>query len=362
MGAVITGWGKCRPPLSLTNADLSTLVDTDDEWIRERTGISERGICHVETTDMAEVAARHALAAAGLETTDLDLIVMATVTPEISCPSNACVLQERLGAVNAGAFDLNAACSGFVYGFATATSLVTSGVARRILLVGVEKLHFFLDYRDRNSCVIFGDGAGAVIIEHSDQADVGVLGVDLGADGPAGSTMVIPTLGTRGELSTFRDPSQHRLHFEGQAVYKIAVKGMAESVTRALERASLDADDIDLVVPHQANLRIIQAATSRLGVPESKVMVNIAHHGNTSAASIPMALCDALDEGRVSPNDTIAITAFGGGVTWGSVFFRWGERVSRCETSDAALPEPTGDVFDVLAPNREFYSSYHESN
>jgi 3-oxoacyl-[acyl-carrier-protein] synthase-3 len=346
----------------LTNADLSTLVDTDDEWIRERTGISERGICHVETTDMAEVAARHALAAAGLETTDLDLIVMATVTPEISCPSNACVLQERLGAVNAGAFDLNAACSGFVYGFATATSLVTSGVARRILLVGVEKLHFFLDYRDRNSCVIFGDGAGAVIIENSDQADVGVLGVDLGADGPAGSTMVIPTLGTRGELSTFRDPSQHRLHFEGQAVYKIAVKGMAESVTRALERASLDADDIDLVVPHQANLRIIQAATLRLGVPESKVMVNIAHHGNTSAASIPMALCDALDEGRISPNDTIAITAFGGGVTWGSVIFRWGERVSRCKMSDAALPEPTRDVFDVLAPNREFYSSYHESN
>jgi 3-oxoacyl-[acyl-carrier-protein] synthase-3 len=346
----------------LTNADLGTLVDTDDEWIRERTGISERGICHVETTDMAEVAARHALAAAGLETTDLDLIVMATVTPEISCPSNACVLQERLGAVNAGAFDLNAACSGFVYGFATATSLVASGVARRILLVGVEKLHFFLDYRDRNSCVIFGDGAGAVIIEHSDQADVGVLGVDLGADGPAGSTMVIPTLGTRGELSTFRDPSQHRLHFEGQAVYKIAVRGMADSVTRALERASLDAGDIDLIVPHQANLRIIQAATSRLGVPDSKVMVNIAHHGNTSAASIPMALCDALDEGRISPNDTIVTTAFGGGVTWGSVIFRWGNRVSRCETSDAALPEPTGNVFDVLAPNREFYSSYHESN
>ena len=155
MGSVITGWGKCRPPLSLTNADLSTLVDTDDEWIRERTGISERGICHVETTDMAEVAARHALAAAGLETTDLDLIVMATVTPEISCPSNACVLQERLGAVNAGAFDLNAACSGFVYGFATATSLVTSGVARRILLVGVEKLHFFLDYR----CLLYTSDA-----------------------------------------------------------------------------------------------------------------------------------------------------------------------------------------------------------
>ena len=200
--------------------------------------------------------------------------------------------------------------------------------------------------------MIFGDGAGAVIIEHSDQVDVGVLGVDLGADGPAGSMMVIPTLGTRGELSTFRDPSQHRLHFEGQAVYKIAVKGMAESVTRALERASLDADDIDLVVPHQANLRIIRAATSRLGVPESKVMVNIAHHGNTSAASIPMALCDALDEGRISPNDTIAITAFGGGVTWGSVIFRWGGRVSRCKTSDAAL-EPTRDVFDVLAPNRK---------
>ncbi|MGA0884579.1 MAG: 3-oxoacyl-[acyl-carrier-protein] synthase III C-terminal domain-containing protein, partial [Ilumatobacteraceae bacterium] len=151
-----------------------------------------------------------------------------------------------------------------------------------------------------------------------------------------------------------------RLHFEGQAVYKIAVKGMADSVTRALERASLTADDIDLVVPHQANLRIIRAATARLGVPEAKVMVNIETHGNTSAASIPMALCDALDQGRVAPNDTIAIAAFGGGVTWGSVIFRWGDRVTRLATSDAVLPEPTGDVFDVLAANREFYASVHE--
>ncbi len=363
MGAVITGWGKCRPPLSLTNADLESLVDTDDEWILERTGISARGICHLETTDMAEVAARHALAAAGLAATDLDLIVMATVSPEISCPSNACVLQERLGAVNAGAFDLNAACSGFVYGLSTATSLVSSGVAQRVLLVGVEKLHFLIDYRDRNTCVLFGDGAGAVIIENDPRSGgdaPGVLGVDLGADGVAGSTMVIPTLGTRGELSADRDPAQHRLHFEGQAVFKIAVKGMSESVQRALQRAGLTSDDVDVVVPHQANERIIRAATRRLGVDDDRVVVNIETHGNTSAASVPMALCDAVTDGRISPGDVVVFTAFGGGVTWGSVVLRWGDRVTPITTSDVELPAPTVDVYEVLAENRAFFQPLYD--
>ncbi|MEY2975122.1 MAG: hypothetical protein RIR49_1542 [Actinomycetota bacterium] len=359
-GALITGWGKCRPPLSLTNADLERLVDTDDTWIRERTGIESRGMCHLETTDMAEVAGRHALAAAGLEPTDLDLIVMATVTPEITCPSNAAVLQERLGAVNAAAFDLNAACSGFVYGLSTVASLVASGAAGRVLLIGAEKLHFVMDYRDRNTCVLFGDGAGAVVVERADPG-VGVLAVDLGADGATGSTMVFETLGTRGELSAERDPAHNRLHFEGQAVFKIAVKGIADSVRRALDRAGLGIDDVDLVVPHQANERIIRAATARLGVPDDKVIVNIAQHGNTSAASIPMALCDAMDQGRVRPGDLVVLTAFGAGVTWGSVVLRWGDRVERIATSDAAMAPPTMDVFDLLSGNREFFAPLHEA-
>jgi 3-oxoacyl-[acyl-carrier-protein] synthase-3 len=359
MGAIITGWGKCRPPLSLTNADLEQLVDTDDAWIRERTGIESRGMCHLETTDMAEVAARHAMAAAGYSPEDLDLIVVASVTPEITCPSNACVLQERLGAVNAAAFDLNAACSGFVYGLATVSSMVSAGVAKRALLVGVEKLHFVMDYRDRNTCVLFGDGAGAVIVEPGAD-DAGVLAVDLGADGVIGSTMVFETLGTRGELSRERDPARNRLHFEGQAVFKIAVKGMTESVRRALERAGLSTSDVDVVVPHQANERIIRAASARLGVDDAKVVVNIAQHGNTSAASIPMALTDALDEGRITPGDTVVFTAFGGGVTWGSIVMRWGDRAHRIDSSDATLPAPTGDVFDLLAPNRAFFAELHD--
>lgn len=357
-GATITGWGKCRPPLSLTNADLEQLVDTSDGWIRERTGIESRGMCHLETTDMAEVAARHALAAAGLEPTDVDLIVMATVTPEITCPSNACVLQERLGAVGTAAFDLNAACSGFVYGLGTVSSMVRAGVVRRALLVGAEKLHFVMDYRDRNTCVLFGDGAGAAVIEACDDG-TGVMAVDLGADGVAGSTMVFETLGTRGELRADRDPQHNRLHFEGQAVFKIAVRGITESIGRALASAELKIDDVDVVVPHQANERIISAAAKRLGVDADRVVLNIATHGNTSAASVPMALTDALDQGRIAPGDVVVLTAFGGGVTWGTVVLRWGDRVIRLATSDAALPAPDGDVFDLLADNRAYFAPLH---
>ena len=364
--AVITGWGKCRPPLSLTNADLERLVETSDDWIADRTGIVERGMCHMETTDMAEVAARHALAAAGLEPTDLDLIIMCTLTPEVSCPSGACSLQERLGAVNAAAFDLNAACSGFVYGSVTAASMIAAGAKRTVLVVGVEKLHFLIDYRDRNTCVLFGDGSGAAVYQASDDPDVpdagapGVLGTDLGADGVAGSTMVVPTLGSRGELSSFRDPEHSRLHFEGQAVFKIAVRGMIDSVCRALDRAGLTADDVDLVVPHQANERIVRAAASRLGLTEDQVMLNIATHGNTSAASIPMALNDALDTARVRPGDIVVFTAFGGGVTWGSVVLRWGDRVERLGTSDAALGPVDMTVDELLARNREFFAPLYD--
>ncbi len=233
--ATITGWGKCRPPVSLTNHDLEQFVDTDDSWTVERTGISSRGINHTETTDMAEVAATRALAAAGLAPTDIDLLIFATVTPEITCPSNACHLQERMGAVNSAAFDLNAACSGFVYAAVTASSLIAAGVHDRVLVVGAEQLHWVMDYHDRNTCILFGDGAGAAVFEASTAGD-GMLGADLGADGVAGSTMVFESLGTRYPLLDGRSPATSKLHFEGQAVFKIAVRGIADSVERAMSR------------------------------------------------------------------------------------------------------------------------------
>lgn len=356
--ATITGWGKCPLPVQLTNADLEQLVDTDDDWIRDRTGISSRGINHTGTTDMAEVAAHHALAAAGLEVTDIDLMILATVTPEITCPSNACHLQERLGAVNAAAFDLNAACSGFVYASITASSMIAASVKDRVLVIGADQLHWVMDYRDRSTCVLFGDGAGAAVFEASTAGD-GMLGADLGADGVAGSTMVFESLGTRRSLLEPRDPATARLHFEGQAVFKIAVRGIVESVQRALARAEVDVADVHLVVPHQANERIIRAATKRLGVPGERVMLNIAHHGNTAAASVPMALSDAVDSGRVSSGDIVVMTAFGGGVTWASAVYRWGDRVTPLARSDAALPPTDATVFDLLAPNREFFAPLH---
>ena len=358
MRATFTGWGKCVPPVKLTNADLEQLVDTDDDWIVERTGIRERGISHVETTDLAEVAALQALAAAGLEPADIDMLIMATLTPEITCPSNACVLQERLGATNAAAFDLNAACSGWIYGTAAASSMITGGVAERVLLVGAEKLHWVMDYWDRSTCILFGDGAGAAVLEPSENGD-GVLGTDLGADGTSGHTMMFPTLGTRGRLSTVRDPFSYRLHFDGRAVFKIAVQGIDKSVRRALDRAGLSLADVDAVIPHQANERIITAAGRRLGLDPERVMLNIATHGNSAAASVPMALSDALECGLIQPGAIVVQTAFGGGVTWGSTVTRWGERVAPLGVSDAALPSCDETVFDLLASNRDFYAPLH---
>ena len=356
--AAITGWGKCRPPVRLTNADLEQLVDTSDEWIVERTGISERGIAHVETTDMAEVAALRALAAAGLDASDVDLLVLATVTPEITCPSNACFLQERLGAVNAAAFDLNAACSGFVYATAAASAMIQAGIAERALVVGAEKLSWVMDYWDRATCVIFGDGAGAAVFEATTDGS-GVLAADLGADGASGRTMVFPQLGTRGPTGRPRDPLVDRLHFEGQAVFKLAVRNLVASAERALAAAGLTAADVDVVVPHQANQRIIEAATRRLGIEPEQVVLNIADHGNTAAASVPRALTDAMDGGRVSPGDVILFTAFGGGVTWGSVVLRWGDRVAPLGSTDVDLPPTDATVFDLLRANREFYAPAH---
>lgn len=341
------------PPNVLSNYDLEQLVDTSDEWITSRTGIKERRISHVEASELATVACQRALAAAGKTVEDVDLLLVATCTGDSIIPSTASVVQRHLGAWNAAAMDLNAACSGFVYGMVVGTNMIRGGTNRTVLLVGVEKLHHITDFTDRTTCVLFGDGAGAVVLEASDGPS-GVLSSDLGMDGSAGHILEVPIDGTSGDRQ-HHQPQDLAIQMEGPEVFRRAVTMMGESSLIALERAGLSLDDVDLLIPHQANVRIIDATARRLGLDDSKVFVNIASYGNTSAATIPVALSEAVDEGRIQPGDIVVLTAFGGGLTWGSVVLRWGERVNPIAISDAELPPTDRTTLELLQPNFDFF-------
>jgi 3-oxoacyl-[acyl-carrier-protein] synthase-3 len=351
--AEITGWGKCMPPNVLTNHDLEQLVDTSDEWITTRTGIKERRISHVEASELAAVAALRALAAAGKTPEEVDLLLVATCSGDSILPSTASVVQKRMEAWNAAAVDLNAACSGFLYGLVIASNMIKGGTHRTIVLVGTEKLHHLMDFTDRTTCVLFGDGAGAVVIEPT-EADVGLLASDLGMDGSVGHILEVPMDGTAGDRRPL-DPRLSGISMEGQEVFRRAVTKMADSSLISLERAGLGLDDVDLLIPHQANVRIIDATARRLGLDESKVFVNIHSYGNTSAATIPVALTEAVEEGRIQPGGIIVFAAFGGGLTWGSAVYRWGERVEPLGESDAELPPPDRDTMELLEPNFDFF-------
>lgn len=351
--AEITGWGKALPPSVLTNADLEQLIDTSDEWITTRTGIKERRIAHGEATEMAEVASRHALAAAGLAPDQLDLILLATCSPESLVPASASYLQARLEAVNAGAMDLNANCSGFVYSYVTAAALITAGVADRILVVGVEKLSFITNYLDRNTAILFGDGAGAVIVEATGDP-VGLMASELGVDGTIIEFLCTLVDGTRGVPGP-RDPATSSITLQGQEVFRRAVKMMSESSAAVVRDAGWDLDDVALLVPHQANQRIIDAAARRLGLDSAKVFANIHAYGNTSAATVPIALTEALEQGRVAPGDKLVFAAFGGGLTWAAAAVQWGARVEPIATSDASMPKTDKSVLEVLKPNLDFF-------
>ncbi len=324
--ARIIGTGSYAPAKVLTNADLEKFLDTSDEWIRTRTGISERRMATEAeaTSDLAYQAALRALAAANVDVADLDMILVATATPDMFFPSTACVLQDRLEARRASAMDISAACSGFIYGLAVADGLLRLGTLRTILLVGAETLTRVVNWKDRSTCVLFGDGAGAVILRCG-EGERGILSTHLFADGSKGSHLIIPGGGSR-------HPISHRMVEEGLAtirmsngneVFKVAVRAMEDAALTALKYNSLDISDIDLLVPHQANLRIINAVGQRLGLPEEKVCVNIQRYGNTSAASIPLALDEAVLAGRVKAGDLLLLCAFGGGLTWGSAVIRW---------------------------------------
>lgn len=322
----ILGTGSAVPARILSNADLEKMVDTSDEWVKSRTGISERRICGEgeDTATLAEKAAVQALEAAALDPVDLDLVLVATITPSLPFPATACLLQDSLHARRAAALDISAACSGFIYGLAVADNFIRTGTYRTILLVGSETLSTMTDWTDRNTCVLFADGAGAVVLQ-GQSGGRGILSTHLYSDGSQWDLLMAPGGGSRCPASP--EVLEQRLHTikmsHGNEVFRIAVRAMGDACIASLKQNHLEIGDIDVVVPHQANARIIQALAHRLSLPPEKVITNIARYGNTSAASVPLALDEAVRNGKVREGNLVLLVAFGGGLTWGSAAIRW---------------------------------------
>lgn len=311
MKAGIIGTGHYVPEKIVTNKDLEKIVDTSDEWIRTRTGIEERRIARddEDTSDMALEASKKALENAGINGEDIDLILVATVTPDTSFPSVSCILQDKLGARKAAAMDISAACSGFMYGMITAKQFIETGAYKHILIVGAEKLSKITDWNDRNTCVLFGDGAGAVVMGPVSD-EFGILSFELGADGNGGKHL---------------EQKDDYIVMNGREVFKFAVRQMPESSVNVVEKAGYSKEDVDYLIPHQANIRIMEAARERLGIDVDRMAVNVNKYGNTSAASIPIALSEAEQEGKIKSGDFIVLVGFGGGLTWGAVALKWGK-------------------------------------
>ncbi|YCI78235.1 ketoacyl-ACP synthase III [Bacillus sp. R1-10] len=311
MNAGILGLGRYLPDKIVTNADLEKIMDTSDEWIRTRTGIEERRIANddIDTSDMAYEAAKAALKNAEISAEEIDMILVATVTPDQSFPSVACMIQEKLGAMKAAAMDVSAACAGFMYAMITAQQFIKTGAYKHVLIVGVEKLSKVTNWEDRNTAVLFGDGAGAAVLGPVSEGK-GVLSFELGADGTGGKHLL-----QEGDF----------IHMNGREVFKFAVRQMGESSLGVLDKAGLTKEDVDLLVPHQANIRIMEASRERLGLPLEKMTKTVHKYGNTSSASIPMALVEEMEAGRIKDNDLIVMVGFGGGLTWGAIALRWGK-------------------------------------
>ena len=334
--AAITGWGKCMPPAVLANADLATFLDTDDEWITSRTGIRERRISHVPLTALAHVAAARALACAGLEAKDLDLVVLGSCSYDEQVPNSASGVQALLGADHAAAMDVNTACTSFLYGLSTANAMIRTGVVRNAVVIGVEVISPFMDWTNRNVAVLFGDGAAAVVLQASEEK-TGLLAEKLGCYADARHILRVRGMGAA-YANRGVQVGVTSWDFDGQEIFKRAVHGMTEASTAALERAGLAIGDIDLVVPHQANLRIIEFVGKRIGAAHDRVFLTVERYGNMSAATVPVALVDAIEEGRVKPGARLLTPAFGGGLTYCAHVIQWGERTTPKGTSPVQLP------------------------
>jgi len=337
--AHVSGWGRYAPAQVLTNADLERMVDTSDEWIRTRTGIRERRVAaaHETTASMAAVAGLRAIRTAGIEPEDIDLILLGTLTPDYWMPSTAALVKEAIGNTKAAAFDVMAACSGFVYAFATAQAYISAGLAKHVLVIGAELLTRFLDYTDRSTCILFGDGAGAVVLSASDEPG-GALGVEMTTE-PRGAYMIwLPAGGSKSPPSAETIArGEHFVRMEGKETYRFATKTLASTALESIRRSGLQPSDIDLFIPHQANIRIIEAVAKGLDLPMDKMFVNLDKYGNTSAASVPIALAEAVNEGRVKVGDNVVIVAFGAGFTSGAVTINWTADPARGIAGDAAV-------------------------
>ena len=327
--AHIVGWGCYLPDRVVTNEELSLMVDTTDEWIFQRTGIRTRHIAasHETTATLAFEAAARALTVADMHPSQVDLIIVATSTPEFMFPSTACKVQDYLGAGRAGAFDLGAACSGFVYALQMAAQSIATGSVRNAVVIGAETMSRVIDWQDRGTCVLFGDGAGAVVLKGS-SIPGGVMATTLRSDGSGGDLLTLPALYhnivpiSGAEFST-NGHHKNTIDMDGRQVYRFATNVIAQSIQDVLKRAELTMDDVALIIPHQANTRIIETAAKKLKVPMDKFYLNVEHNGNTSAASIPLALCDAVRDGRLQPDDNVVFVGFGGGLTWGASVVKW---------------------------------------
>jgi 3-oxoacyl-[acyl-carrier-protein] synthase-3 len=344
--AAITGWGACMPPAVLTNADLATFLDTNDAWITSRTGMQQRRISHVTAMELATIAADRALACAGLRAEDVDLIMYGAVSNGEHCPNSASGVQVSLGATKAASIDINTACTSFCYGLATATAMIRTGMVRNAVVLGVELISRYMDWTNRNVAVLFGDGAAAVVLQATDREE-GLLTSALGCDAEARQALRVRGFGCEYanlEIS-FGDTIWD---FDGQVIFKRAVNAMVAASARVLHERGMTADDVDLVVPHQANLRIIESVAKYTGVPMEKVMLTVHKYGNMSAATAPVALVEALNDGRVRPGDHILMPAFGGGLTYCSLLMRWGERVTPLGTSTRELPPCTETALEIV--------------
>lgn len=357
--AAITGWGSCMPPAVLSNDDLSTFLDTSDEWITSRTGMKERRISHVSATELATLAARRALACAGLDPSELDLVIYGGVSNDELCPNSASGVQVALGAERAAAIDLNTACTSFCYGLAAASGMIRTGAVRNAVVIGVELISRYMDWDNRNVAVLFGDGAAAVVMQATDD-DEGLVASVLGCDAQARQTLRVRGFGcgysglgiTLGD--TFWD-------FDGPQIFKRAVQAMARASGEVLEKAGISADQVGLVVPHQANLRIIESVAKYARIPMERVMVTVEKYGNMSAATVPVALVEALEEGRVEPNSWLLMPAFGGGLTYCSLLVKWGDRVTPLGSTDAELPPNDRTALELVNEVRARQDPYGRS-
>ncbi len=344
--AAIVGWGKCLPPSILTNQDLATFLPTDDEWITTRTGMKERRISHVSGIEMAIVAARRAIACAGMSGEDIDLVIYGSCSNDEAVPNSASGVQQRIGASRAAAFDVNTACTSFMYGLSIGSSMIKTGIVKSALVIGVELISQYMDWDNRNVAVLFGDGAAAMVLRESEQ-ESGVIAEKLQCYADARQILRVRGMGCM-YANLGVQFGQTRWDFDGQEIFRKAVQGMSEASLDVMKRAGVTMDDIALVVPHQANLRILDAVAKRAGAGPDKLFVTVQKYGNMSSATAPVALVEAVEEGRVPPNGLVLMPAFGGGLTLSSHLIRWGDRLTPIHPSDAELPPSPKTALEIV--------------